>query len=139
LLKKWRPGAHTSTFQGNPIACAVASANIRYASTNDLNGRVMNTVEPWLTRIADRAKQHAFVGATRVAGAQAGIDIVDSAGRPDGERLKAIQHAGLQRGVLLYGGGWTSNTLMLVPPLTISELEMRRAEEAIAATLETIQ
>jgi acetylornithine/succinyldiaminopimelate/putrescine aminotransferase len=41
--------------------------------------------------------------------------------------------------VLLYGGGWTSNTLMLVPPLTISELEMRRAEEAIAATLETIQ
>ena len=139
LLKKWRPGAHTSTFQGNPIACAVASANIRYASTNDLNGRVVNTVEPWLTRIADRAKRHAFVGATRVAGAQAGIDIVDAAGRPDGERLKAIQHAGLQRGVLLYGGGWTGNSLMLVPPLTISELEMRRAEEAIAATLETIQ
>jgi 4-aminobutyrate aminotransferase-like enzyme len=139
LLKKWRPGAHTSTFQGNPIACAVASANIRYARRTDLNGRVLSTVEPWLKTIADSARRHAFVGATRVVGAQAGIDIVDFAGRPDGERLKAMQHRGIERGVLLYGGGWYGNTLMLVPPLTISNQEMRRAEEAIAETLETTQ
>jgi 4-aminobutyrate aminotransferase len=139
LLKKWVPGSHTSTFQGNPIACAVGSSNIRYASENNLNGRVMHTVEPWLTRIANNAKQHAFVSATRISGAQAGIDIVNFAGLPDGECLKTIQQRGLERGVLLYGGGWFGNTLMLVPPLTISEPEMRLAEEAITATLETIQ
>ena len=44
LLKKWPPGAHTSTFQGNPIACAVACATLREIENSKLIEHVSNSI-----------------------------------------------------------------------------------------------
>jgi len=136
LLGQWPPGSHTSTFQGNPLSCAVAAENIRQAKKLNLIERCREWVEPALRDIGEAASDVRGVGEFRVAGAQLGIELQTDSGAPDKERVAAVQRAALRAGALVYGGGWYSNVLMLVPPLTISAGEMSRAKEAVMRALE---
>jgi len=135
LLKKWTPGAHTSTFQGNPVACAVAAENIRQCKALQLLERCRDWVEPALRALAQRALEFRGVAEFRVIGAQLGLELTNREGLPDKERLRAVQLATLQRGVLVYGGGWYSNVLMLVPPITITPEEFEQAQRGVLAAL----
>jgi 4-aminobutyrate aminotransferase-like enzyme len=136
ILRKWQPGSHTSTFQGNPIACAIAAENIRQMKAIGLLERCNSWLAPRLSEIGSKASEIKGVGEYRTVGAQLGIELIDSSGQPDSDRLKATQRAAQNRGALLYGGGWYSNVLILVPPLTISEEELLRAERCVIGALE---
>ena len=50
LLKKWGAGSHTSTFQGNPIACAAACATIKEIKDADLVTHVNEIIEPCFSK-----------------------------------------------------------------------------------------
>jgi len=50
VLKAWPPGMHTRTFQGNPLACAMAVATIDTIRNEGLLKRVTNTIEALLRR-----------------------------------------------------------------------------------------
>ncbi|OFW24330.1 MAG: hypothetical protein A3H27_10805 [Acidobacteria bacterium RIFCSPLOWO2_02_FULL_59_13] len=136
LLTKWKPGAHTSTFQGNPVACAVAAENIRQCRARRLLDRCRDWVEPALRSLAQRALAIRGVAEFRVIGAQLGLELNTPDGLPDKDRLRAVQLAALRRGVLVYGGGWYSNVLMLVPPLTITSAEFEQAQRGVLEALE---
>jgi len=136
LLKKWVPGAHTSTFQGNPVACAVAAENIRQCKAHRLLDRCRDWVEPSLRTLAQCAVAIRGVTEYRVIGAQLALELTTVEGLPDNDRLRAVQLATLREGVLVYGGGWYSNVLMLVPPLTITPDEFERAQRGVLAALE---
>ncbi|MDH3660900.1 MAG: aminotransferase class III-fold pyridoxal phosphate-dependent enzyme [Alphaproteobacteria bacterium] len=132
ILKTWPPGIHTSTFQGNPFASAMASATIDVIRDQDLLTHVRGVVEPLLLdRLGDLATSDS-IRAVRCVGAQAAIEFVDLDGKPDADIVLEIQRSCLQERNLVYGGGRWSNVLMLLPPILIDK-------ETLSTSLETIR
>ncbi|MBI1383763.1 MAG: aminotransferase class III-fold pyridoxal phosphate-dependent enzyme [Rhizobiales bacterium] len=135
LLKAWPPGMHTSTFQGNPLACAMAVAGIETIAGERLAAHAEEVIAPMLrTRLAPLAGS-AGVGAVRVVGAMAAVGIEATGAGSGSERNAAMQTALLRRRILAYGGGRGGDCLMLLPPLN---LEAGILAEALAAVTEVI-
>jgi len=117
-LMDWGPGAHASTFGGNPVACAAALETIRLLETKYIaNAATMG--EYILNKIADWPRKYPIVGQVRGKGLMIGIELVKDpkTREPNPEaRNKVIQQA-FHQGVLILGCGL--NTVRLMPPLVI--------------------
>ncbi len=124
VLKAWPPGMHTSTFQGNPLACNMAVATIRTIRRDGLLAHVEQTVEPVLERLLRPLDALERICGVRVAGAQAAVDIVGRDGKPDRETALHLQSAVHSRRILIYLGGRCGNTLMFVPPINIDGAQL---------------
>jgi 4-aminobutyrate aminotransferase len=127
-LMEWDPGAHASTFGGNPLACAAAMETIRlleekYISNAARMGAYL------MQHLAEWTRKHPTVGDVRGLGLMIGIELVkDQTTRtphPEG-RNQVIQKA-FQSGLLLLPCG--ESTVRLMPPLI---LEQPHADYAIA-------
>ena len=136
ILKSWPPGMHTSTFQGNPLACNMAAATIRTIRGDELLAHVGQTVEPVLERDLRPLCAFPHVHGVRIAGAQAAVDIVDGEGRPDPETALRLQGTAHSRRILVYLGGRNGNSLMLVPPINIDGTVL---SEGVVETVELIK
>ena len=128
LLQGWPPGMHTSTFQGNPLACAMAVANIDAIREGKLIEHVVEVIEPILKRLEK------FAG-TRVIGAQAAVPLMRKGEEPSADHAVAMQRACLEEGLLVYAGGRKGESLMLVPPLIIGNRELRDAVDRLISLL----
>ncbi|MBI4165464.1 MAG: acetyl ornithine aminotransferase family protein [Acidobacteria bacterium] len=117
-IMNWPPGAHASTFGGNPIACAAALETIRLLEEKYLaNSAQMG--EYAMKRLADWPKKHPLVGDVRGLGLMMGIEFVKSqkSRDPNPEARKRIIDRAYQLGVLLLGCG--ESTVRLMPPLVV--------------------
>ena len=119
-LMSWPPGAHASTFGGNPVSCAAANATIRLL----MDGLVANAaaVGAHLTDgLRELQQRHPIIGDVRGKGLMIGIEFVRD--RKTKERAaqerNAIVQAMFRRGVLVLGAG--KNALRLAPPLVLSK------------------
>ena len=118
FLKAWPPGMHTSTFQGNPAACAMAVATIDVISRDNLLSHVSSMVAPAMETALAALLGLPGIAAVRVAGAQAAIQFHRD-GLPDGNRSANLQRRLLREDLLVYGGGRQSDCLMLLPPINL--------------------
>ena len=57
VLKSWPPGMHTSTFQGNPLACAMAIATIETIREEALLARAREVLAPLMDRALKRRER----------------------------------------------------------------------------------
>ena len=130
-LMQWKPGAHASTFGGNPVAVAAALTTIELLE----QGLVDNAARMGaflMDRLRDWPRRFPCVGDVRGLGLMIGIEFVrDQATRERAPELRdRVVRMAFERGLLVLGAG--QNTLRLSPPLTIS-----RDQAAFAAdTLE---
>jgi len=144
---------HGHTYTANPLACAVALANLNYAPVHNLLANVRNRTLQ-LQKIARRLAIHPHVKEVRQVGLMAGIELVQQKGSltpalshrervpvrageatpyPPSLRMGLkVCDAALKRGVWLRPLG---DTIVLMPPLVISEKELgfllKVVEEAI--------
>jgi len=118
-LMTWPPGAHASTFGGNPVACAAALTTIELleggliANAAAMGRHMMNRMQQWPARFP-------AVGDVRGLGLMLGVELVrDQQTKEKAPYLRdAIVQSAFERGLLILGAG--DNTLRLCPPLTIS-------------------
>ncbi len=136
FLGQWPAGMHTSTFQGNPLACAMAVATLQIIRTDNLLSHVRTVVEPLLTSALMPLRGRAGVADVRIAGAQAAVAFFTPDGQPDPARAQALQRAMLERQILVYGGGASGECLMLVPPLNIAAEPLSDALATLAALID---
>lgn len=114
----WGPGAHASTFGGNPVSVAAALATIELLE----QGLVENAARigrRLLDRLREWPRRFPVVGDVRGAGLMIGIEFVtdqQSKQKAPALRDRAVQMA-FERGLLVLGCG--ENTLRLMPPLVI--------------------
>jgi 4-aminobutyrate aminotransferase len=117
-VMNWGPGAHASTFGGNPVACAAAMETIRLLETKYIaNAAKMG--EYILGRIADWRQKHPIVGDIRGLGLMIGIELVKSqkTREPHPEARKKIIQRAFEQGVLVLGCG--ESTVRFMPPLVV--------------------
>ena len=115
------PGDHGSTFGMNPVACAGACVVL-----DTLNESFLDSVKAKSEYIRNELKQMKKVAGLDGLGLMIGIDLDGMTGSEAVNKL-------MEEGVLAIPAG---QRLRLLPPLTISEDEIKRALEAIRKVLD---
>jgi 4-aminobutyrate aminotransferase len=118
-LMTWPPGAHASTFGGNPVACAAALVTIGLLE----NGLVENAARMGAylkDRMRDWPARFPVVGDVRGLGLMIGIELVrDQRTKQKAPELRdRVVELAFEQGLLILGAG--DSTLRLCPPLIIS-------------------
>jgi 4-aminobutyrate aminotransferase / (S)-3-amino-2-methylpropionate transaminase / 5-aminovalerate transaminase len=125
---------HTSTFLGNPIACAAALAQLDAIQSGDLLRRAERLGEVIRETTTRWAARFEAVGEPRGRGLLQGAPM-----RGPGQAVRVAERC-LRRGVLLLAEGTDAEVLALTPPAVITEPQLDFAlavvEEAIRAELE---
>jgi beta-alanine--pyruvate transaminase len=121
---------HGYTYSAHPLACAAALATLDTHEEQDLAGRTAGIAPTW-EAAAHSLKGERHVADIRNIGLLGAIDLQPRAGAP-GARGNEVQLACLEAGVLIRNSG---DTLVLSPPLVISEAQVAQVFEAIRAAL----
>ena len=119
-IMAWPPGAHASTFGGNPVACAAASATIKLLK-DSLVANAAAVGARFAEGLQRLEEKHQIIGNVRGMGLMIGIELVKN--RKTKERAvdarNALVQAMFKRGVLILGAG--KNAVRLAPPLILSK------------------
>jgi 4-aminobutyrate aminotransferase len=117
-LMDWGPGAHASTFGGNPVACAAALETIRLLEEKYI-ANAARVGEYIMGRIVDWPHKHKLVGQVRGRGLMIGIELVKSqeTREPNADVRNRLIVRAFELGLLVLGCG--ESTVRLMPPLVI--------------------
>ncbi len=116
----WPPGAHASTFGGNPVSCAAANATIKLLEES-LVANAAAVGAFLMDGLRELQNKHQIIGDVRGKGLMIGIELVkdrktkERAVEARGELVQAM----FRRGVLILGAG--KNAVRLAPPLVLSK------------------
>jgi 4-aminobutyrate aminotransferase-like enzyme len=120
---------HTSTFLGNPLACAAALAVLDVLEEEDLSARAARLGEALGDRLRAWPGRFPAVKEVRGTGLLWGIELASR------EAAKRLVEESLQRGLLLLAGGPEGRVAQIVPPLTVAEGQLTAALELLEAAL----
>jgi 4-aminobutyrate aminotransferase len=136
-LMSWPPGAHASTFGGNPVACAAALATIKLIREQLMR----NTAEVGAhlhAGVTNLMGKHALIGDVRGRGLMIGIELVrdrKTKERATTERDRVVREC-FNRGLLVLGAG--QNAIRLSPPLVLTKDQADTAVRILDAALTAI-
>jgi 4-aminobutyrate aminotransferase/(S)-3-amino-2-methylpropionate transaminase len=118
---------HTSTFLGNPLACAAAMASLdvlEHEATRGEIARAAETLARVLHRVASRPG--GSVRTVTCAGLLAGVTL--EGGLP---RVLATVRAMLERGYIVLPGGVAGDGLTLTPPCCVTDAQLEAFGDAL--------
>jgi 4-aminobutyrate aminotransferase len=118
-IMNWPPGAHASTFGGNPVSIAAALTTIDLLEESlmlnaaTLGGHLLARMRDWPARFP-------VVGDVRGLGLMVGFELVyDQATKERAPQLRnRLEQMAFERGLLILGCG--QNSIRLCPPLIIT-------------------
>jgi 4-aminobutyrate aminotransferase len=135
-LMNWVPGAHASTFGGNPVACAAALVTIGLLEES-LVENAARMGEHMMTRLGTWPARFRNVGDVRGLGLMLGIELVRDQETKEkaGDMRDRVVSLAFERGLLVLGAG--DNTIRLCPPLVITRDQCDFALDTLEECLET--
>ena len=137
-LMDWSPGAHASTFGGNPVCVAAALSTMDLLETQYIdNARRIG--EFLMGRMTDWPARHRTVGDVRGKGLMIGVEIVHDQKTKEraGDLREAIVDLAFERGLLLLGAG--ENTIRIAPPLIIDEEQAAFAAQTLESCIGEVE
>jgi 4-aminobutyrate aminotransferase len=137
-LMDWKPGAHASTFGGNPVSVAAALATMDLLESQYIeNARRVG--EFFLGRLATLPARHKIVGDVRGKGLMIGVEIVRDQKTKEraGDLREAIVNRAFEKGLLLLGAG--ENTIRIAPPLVVDEEQADFAARTLDACISEVE
>jgi 4-aminobutyrate aminotransferase len=137
-LMTWPPGAHASTFGGNPVSCAAALATIKLLKESLIQNAadVGAHMQEGLKALMDR---HPLIGDVRGRGLMIGVELVRD--RTTKERAiqerEAVVNAAFRRGLLVLGAG--KNSVRFSPPLVLTREQADTAVRVFGEALSEVE
>lgn len=136
-IMSWPPGAHASTFGGNPVSCAAALATIKLLK-EQLVENAATVGAHLMDGLRDLQNKHQLIGDVRGLGLMIGVELVKD--RKTKERAVEARNAVVQgmfkRGILILGAG--RNAVRFAPPLVLSKDQADAVLRAFDETLTEI-
>ncbi|MBA3787352.1 MAG: aspartate aminotransferase family protein [Actinobacteria bacterium] len=120
LLDAWPPGAHGTTFGGNPVCCAAAAATLDALE------------EEGLVENAARRGAELLDGLLRLGAKAHGLGLMIGVDFPDADAATRVRERLLERHVIVSTCGPESRTLRLSPPLVLDGEHVERFLDAFA-------
>src|SRR5919202_1905560 len=134
-LMDWKPGAHASTFGGNPVAIAAALKTIELLERELINNSAL--VGAYLQEgLRKLMRKHDCIGDVRGLGLMVGVEFVEdrTSMKPAPELRDRVETAAFESGLIIHGAGF--NTIRWSPPLVITrenvDVALEIFDEAIA-------
>ncbi len=115
-IMNWTPGAHASTFGGNPVCLAAALATLDLVQ-GGLMGNAAAMGQRIIDRIAGWPKRFPRVTAVRGLGLMVAIDLAPDGSVPAGDVRDKIIERAFHRGLLLLSCGEAA--IRFMPPLVV--------------------
>ncbi len=138
LMSAWPPGAHASTFGGNPVSCAAARATIALLR-NELIATAAAVGDHLISGLHALMHTHPLIGDVRGRGLMIGVELVrDRTTRERAtEERNAVVNACFERGLLLLGAG--KNAIRFSPPLVLTREEANTALDIFDAAITSVE
>ena len=137
-LMAWPPGAHASTFGGNPVSCAAALATIRLLK-DTLVANAAEVGAHLMAGLQSLSATHPLIGDVRGRGLMAGVELVRD--RQTKERATterdAVVSAAFHRGLLVLGAG--KNAIRFSPPLVLTKAHADTAVKIFGEALTDVE
>ena len=136
-LMNWTPGAHASTFGGNPLSLAAAQTTLRLIKDSYLeNCREIG--ELLLAGIKGLMDRHHVIGDVRGLGLMIGLEFVRDrkTKEPAGDVRDGVVRECFNRGLIVLGAG--ASTIRLSPPLLVGAEQCRFAVETLDAAIAAV-
>jgi len=135
---QWTPGAHASTFGGNPVAIASSLATIELLeaelleNANRVGGYILDRMREW-------PKRFRHVGRVQGLGLMIGFELVHDQSSKDRfpELRDRIETMAFDRGILILGCG--PNSIRLCPPLVFTRDQAEFCLDTLEECLELSQ
>ena len=136
-LMDWKPGAHASTFGGNPVCIAAALKTIELLERELIrnSAEVGAYMQEGLRKLM---RKHDCIGDVRGLGMMVGVEFVEdrSSMKPAPELRDRVESACFERGLIILGAGY--NTIRWSPPLILTrenvDVALEIFDEAITAS-----
>ncbi len=132
-LDVWSPGEHNGTFRGNNLAFVTGAAALDYWQDDTLAnevGRKSEIARARLQAIADRFPE--LGGEVRGRGLLLGLRFAD----PD--LAGQVSQAAFRRGLIIETAGPRDEVLKLLPPLVITDDELRQGLDIVEDALDEV-
>jgi len=137
-LMSWEPGSHSTTFGGNPIACAAALVTIELIENGLMQNaeRMGNYIMKHLKRMKN---QYEIIGDVRGKGLMIGIEFVKNrkTKEPAGDLSTAVANECFRTGLMLLTCG--KNVVRFIPPLIISQDTVDQALDIFEKAVKKVQ
>jgi acetylornithine/LysW-gamma-L-lysine aminotransferase len=125
-MAAFKRGEHSSTFSGNPLVCAAASAAIDVLIEEKLPERAATNGKYFKGKLESLAEKHNIVREVRGLGLMLGVEM-----RFD---VYNILLGCMDRGVLVLDAG--RNIVRFLPPLVIEKEQIDKVVKALDAAME---
>lgn len=134
----WTPGAHASTFGGNPVSIASALTTIELLEES-LMANAAQVGAHMLDRMRDWPRRFKYVGDVRGLGLMIGFELVHDQGTKERapELRDRLEMMAFERGLLILGCG--PNSIRLCPPLVINHDQADYALATLEQCLQALQ
>jgi 4-aminobutyrate aminotransferase len=121
-IMAWPPGAHASTFGGNPVSCAAAVATIKLLK-EELIANAATVGAHLMAGLKALIDRHSLIGDVRGRGLMIGVELVRDRQTKERacEERDAVVTSSFNRGLLVLGAG--KNAVRFSPPLVLTREE----------------
>jgi 4-aminobutyrate aminotransferase-like enzyme len=128
VMDAWPPSGgeaiHTSTFLGNPVACAAALAHLREIEEHDLVGRAAGLGGRLAARLAEIVDRTGAATGARGLGLMRALELGNAGDDAPARVVRAL----LEAGIIVLAEG---SALAFTPPLVITEDQLDGALDAV--------
>ena len=125
ILSVMKKGEHSSTFGGNPLACAAGTATLQALTQDGLVENAKNMGDKFLHGLNDLKSKHKIIREIRGKGLMIGVELKFE--------VKDILMEGIKKGLLLLYSG--RNILRLLPPLVMSDEDVTKSLQILDVLL----
>jgi len=137
IMTAWTPGAQSSTFQLHPVTAAAAKASLEVI-LDQVTLANIRQIEQSMTAHSKSLNDNSGVADVRGLGAMFGVEIIDTEGKPDQPRTKAVRALALSNGLITWECGSHGHVIGLVPPLIVSKKEIVFGLEILGEALNAV-
>ncbi|GGO93665.1 diaminobutyrate--2-oxoglutarate transaminase [Wenjunlia tyrosinilytica] len=130
-LDVWQPGQHNGTFRGNQLAFVAAATAIRHYWSDDAFAAKVRKKGELVADFLQRRVTGPLGIPVRGRGLMWGIDLSDVPGVTAGK----VSRLCFEKGLVIESCGRGSEVLKLLPPLTISQVNLSLGLDTVAASL----
>jgi 4-aminobutyrate aminotransferase-like enzyme len=127
---------HTSTFQGHPVGCAMALAQIKEIENQSLPERSAALGEYLMQQLQTKVSAPGHSIEIRGRGLMVGLEIRKPSGEPATELVLETVKQMLHRGFILLPEGEFGNVISLTPPLIITNAQLAATVAALREVLQ---
>ncbi|HWE62393.1 MAG TPA: aminotransferase class III-fold pyridoxal phosphate-dependent enzyme, partial [Chloroflexota bacterium] len=124
IMDAWLPGAHGSTYGGNPVSCAAACATIDVIREEGMIENAARMGGLLQDRLRTLQAIYPVIGEVRGLGLMVAAEFTHLDGSPNGAAAGALQRHCLEHNLILLTCGPADQTIRFIPPLNVSEAEL---------------